>query len=148
MKKWPDLEVLNTAPDSPLAQVDLGSVRLLSGFQSQGPPASLHGPDYLRYVGLRVRLSRDGRAWRDCCRGGKRLFYADDRAGESGVVTAHSFAGLEAARFVRVDPITSVRWIGHPEKCFRFEVLGCAPGFQPDVGFAARSLPHGFVAAK
>ena len=47
--------------------VDLGEVALVSGFQSQGPPRSKHGADYLRYVGLRVLLSDDGRQWRGCC---------------------------------------------------------------------------------
>ncbi len=82
-------------------------------------------------------------------------FYADDRAEESGAVTTHSFSGLEAARFVRVDPLASVRWIGHPEKCFRFEILGCEPdstssqsGFRPEVRFRSRGLPHGFVVAR
>ena len=47
--------------------VDLGEAALVSGFQSQGPPRSKHGEDYLRYVGLTVLLSDDGRAWRGCC---------------------------------------------------------------------------------
>ena len=47
--------------------VDLGEAALVSGFQSQGPPRSKHGDDYLRYVGLRVLLSDDGRSWRGCC---------------------------------------------------------------------------------
>lgn len=47
--------------------VDLGEAALVSGFQSQGPPRSKHGDDYLRYVGLRLLLSDDGRSWRGCC---------------------------------------------------------------------------------
>ncbi len=47
--------------------VDLGAVRLVSGFQSQGPPTAKHGADYLRYVGLSVYLSQDGAEWKDCC---------------------------------------------------------------------------------
>jgi hypothetical protein len=48
--------------------VDLGEVRLVSGFQSQGPPTSVHPEHYMSYVGLRVRLSIDGVNWHYCCR--------------------------------------------------------------------------------
>ena len=37
----------------------------------------------------------------------------------------HAFGRLEAARFVRIKVSTDLRWFGHDEKCFRFELLGC-----------------------
>ena len=43
----------------------------MSGFQSQGPPKSLHPKEYLRYVGLEVELSIDGIKWEPCCNGAK-----------------------------------------------------------------------------
>ena len=54
-----------SATDRVSFTVDLGSPHLVSGFQSQGPPRNRHGEDYLRYVGLKVRLSMDGIRWRD-----------------------------------------------------------------------------------
>ena len=47
--------------------VDLGSVQLISGFLSQGPPQSLHPKEYLRYVGLEIEYSSDGIKWGKCC---------------------------------------------------------------------------------
>ena len=47
--------------------VDLGSVQLISGFLSQGPPQSLHPKEYLRYVGLEIEYSSDGIKWEKCC---------------------------------------------------------------------------------
>ncbi len=75
-------------------------------------------------------------------------FYADDRADVADVVTTHSFPSPEHARFIRLSPITSLRWIGHEEKCFRFEILGCGgeQDFAPAIGFGVESLSAGFVA--
>ena len=101
--------------------VDLGEAALVSGFQSQGPPRSKHGEDYLRYVGLRVLLSDDGRRWRDCCEDRQELFYADDRGDSANVIKTHSFGAVQAARFVRIVVSAGVRWIGHEQKCFRLE---------------------------
>ena len=67
------------------------------------------------------------------------------------MISTHSFHGLEAARFIRIDPITNVRWIGHEEKCFRFEILGCQvegrrkDHFQPEIDFEYESLPAGYI---
>ena len=47
--------------------VDFGSIQLVSGFQSQGPPKSLHPKEYLRYVGLEIEHSLDGIKWEHCC---------------------------------------------------------------------------------
>lgn len=52
--------------------VDLGSVHLVSGFQSQGPPQKLHPKEYLRYVGLEIQLSNDGVKWQSCCNDAKK----------------------------------------------------------------------------
>ena len=51
--------------------VDLEDIHLISGFQSQGPPQKLHPKEYLRYVGLDVEISIDGKSWEPCCNGAK-----------------------------------------------------------------------------
>ncbi len=84
-------------------------------------------------------------------------FYADDRADTSDVIKTHSFGGVQAARFVRIVVSSGVRWIGHEEKCFRFEILGCvitstssttSTSFVPSIDFSSASLPSGFLSAK
>ena len=50
-----------------LSQVDLLSPRLVSGLQSQGPPAALHPRDYLSYISIGVETSLDGTSWTACC---------------------------------------------------------------------------------
>ena len=66
----------------------------------------------------------------DCCNddGTVTNFYADDKSDEIDAVRTHGFGRLEPARWVRVRVSTDLRWIGHDEKCFRFELLGCRPG--------------------
>ena len=68
------------------------------------------------------------------------------------VILTHSFQSVLATSYVRIVASTGVRWIGHKEKCFRFEILGCSPyeqnGFQPDIYFRSRSLPAGFIESK
>ncbi|XP_059099111.1 uncharacterized protein LOC131893169 isoform X1 [Tigriopus californicus] len=133
--------------DEVFFSVDLGQVRLISGFQSQGPPQSKHGVEYLRYVGLRVALSLDGSSWRDCCGD---LFYADDKSDSQGVISTHSFHRVETARYIRILASSGVRWVGHEEKCFRFEVLGCSLDdlsrrFQPEIHLMFNALPAGFL---
>lgn len=133
--------------DEVFFSVDLGEVQLISGFQSQGPPQSKHGVEYLRYVGLRVALSLDGSTWRDCCGD---LFYADDKSDSQDVITTHSFHRVETARYIRILASSGVRWVGHEEKCFRFEVLGCSlndlsQGFQPEIHLMFNALPAGFL---
>ena len=44
--------------------VDLGSPHLVSGLITQGPPESLHPPDYMRYISLTVLLSQDNKKWK------------------------------------------------------------------------------------
>lgn len=128
--------------------VDLGSVHLISGFQSQGPPASLYPREYLRYVGLEVEFSLDGQKWEQCCNGAKMAFYADDRGDKVDVISTHSFKTVVASRFIRILASTDVRWIGEAEKCFRFEVLGCDPDLViPEVNFTAISKPAGYLEA-
>jgi len=130
-------------------KIDLGSLHLVSGLLSQGPPESVYGEDYLHYVGLRIRLSVDGSNWRDCCGGESQIFYADDRAEEASAVSQHDFGALEPAQFVRVDLLTDVRWLGRPEKCFRFEVSGCAPEeLRPKLDVSLKSHPQGFLTAR
>jgi hypothetical protein len=44
-----------------------------------------------------------------------------------------------------------LRWLGHDEKCFRFEILGCEIGensnFAPELDFNAESLAAGFLSS-
>ena len=82
-------------------------------------------------------------------------FYADDRSDSSDVITTHSFHSVESARYVRILASSGVRWIGHEEKCFRFELLGCEVDsevarswFEADVGFQAETMPSGFIATR
>ena len=51
-----------------------------------------------------------------------------------------------AARFLRVEISTALRWIGDDEKCFRLEVLGCGPGSQANTGLTAVAEPAGYLA--
>ena len=126
--------------------VDLGSVHLISGFQSQGPPQALHPKEYLRYVGLEIEHSIDGVKWEECCNGAKMPFYADDKRGETNVVSTHSFKTVIAARYIRIAASTDVRWIGEAEKCFRFEILGCDPDqVIPEINFEAVARPAGYL---
>jgi hypothetical protein len=66
----------------------------------------------------------------DCCNddGTATSFYADDKSDEIDAVRTHGFGRLEPARWVRIRVSTDLRWIGHDEKCFRFELLGCRSG--------------------
>ncbi len=66
----------------------------------------------------------------DCCNddGTATNFYADDKSDEIDAVRTHGFGRLEPARWVRIRVSTDLRWIGHDEKCFRFELLGCRSG--------------------
>jgi hypothetical protein len=148
--------------------VDLGSVHLISGFQSQGPPRARHPVEYLRYVGLEIQHSLDGYKWEDCCNGVRMpvsfdplsvksggnsnifflQFYADDRRDKSDVIHTHSFSTVVPARHVRIVASTDVRWIGEAEKCFRFEILGCSPDtIIPEVNFSAIARPAGYLEA-
>lgn len=128
--------------------VDLASVHLISGFQSQGPPKALHPIEYLRYVGLEIEYSLDGIQWETCCKDTKQTFYADDRRDKANVITTHSFHDVIASRYIRIVASTDVRWIGEAEKCFRFEILGCDPNHvTPEVFFEATAKPAGYLEA-
>ena len=87
----------------------------------QGPPESVHGADYMRYISLGVDISVDREEWEDCCGedGAKTSFYADDKSDEAGVVRTHAFNNVVVARYVRIKISTALRWIGHDDKCFR-----------------------------
>ena len=129
-------------------EVDLGRPRLLSGLQTQGPPASLYGAAYMRYISLGVHISTDGLAWEDCCSEDsdtRTNFYADDKNDEIGAVKTHAFSDLVVARFVRVRVSTGLRWIGHDNKCFRFELLGCSEESRGETELSATSQPAGYI---
>ena len=121
-------------------EILLARPSLLSGVQSQGPPSALHDEDYMRYISFTVEVWHDegwedhaegwedhDEGWEDCCGAhpGRTHFYADDQAGQAGLVTTHPFGGLVVADRVRIRVSASLRWIGHDQKCFRFELLGC-----------------------
>ena len=109
------------AGDDVFLEVDLGQPSLVSGFQSQGPPETLHGVKYMRYISLGVDVSLDREEWQDCCSqdGAKTNFYADDKNNEIDSVRTHPFANVVVARYVRISISTGLRWIGHDDKCFR-----------------------------
>ena len=73
----------------------------------------------------------------DCCNddGTATSFYADDKSDEIDAVRTHGFGRLEPARWVRIRVSTDLRWIGHDEKCFRFELLGCRLGETTKIDF-------------
>ena len=131
-------------------EVDLERETLVSGFQTQGPPESLHGANYMRYISLRVLLSLDGVTWEDCCSsdGGKTHFYADDKNNEVNKVRTHGFGRLVVARFMRILVSTDLRWIGHDEKCFRLEVLGCEEGMMPASNMTATAMAPGYISVQ
>ena len=141
-------EVKSRGRGDVLLEIDLGQPRLVSGFQSQGPPEALHPPDYMRYISLGLEVSTEAGQWADCCSGdtgGRTTFYADDKSGEAGVVRTHAFPALVAARRLRVRISTALRWIGHDHKCFRFEVLGCSAASEANSSLAAAALAPGYI---
>ena len=128
-------------------EVDLGRPQLLSGLQTQGPPSALYGPEYMRYISLVVEVSLDSLDWADCCsEEAATNFYADDKNDEVGAVTTHAFSDLIVARYVRLRVSTGLRWIGHDNKCFRFELLGCSENSRGETELAATSQPAGYIA--
>ena len=133
--------------DDVFFQVDLGSPRLVSGFQSQGPPSTLHDKDYMRYISLTVEISTDSLVWGDCCSqdGGKTNFYADDTNTEIDEVRTHPFHSLVVARYIRIKVSTGLRWIGNDQKCFRFEILGCGPDSVARSNLAGRAEGGGYL---
>ena len=133
--------------DDVFYEIDLGSSRLVSGFQSQGPPSSLHDKDYMRYISLTVEISMDYLVWADCCSqdGGKTNFYADDTSSEVDKVRTHPFHNLVAARYIRIKVSTGLRWLGHDQKCFRFEILGCGPGSEARSNLTALAEGPGYL---
>ena len=126
--------------------MDLGSPHLLSGFEVQGPPESLYGVSYISYISLSLQTSLDGQAWSDCCGEEETtMFYLDDKKDEVNKVERNSFSDLVAARYVRVLVSTSLRWVGHDNKCFRFELLGCTASSQAQSNLTAVARSHGYL---
>ena len=83
----------------------------------------------------------------DCCSkdGSSTNFYADDKLDEVDVKRIHNFGTLELARFVRVQISTDLRWFGHDEKCFRFEVLGCRDDTEADSNMYSIAEAPGYI---
>ena len=126
-------------------QVDLGSPHLLAGFEVQGPPESLYGVSYISYISLSLETSLDGQAWSDCCGQEETMFYLDDKKDQVDQVERNSFSDLVAARYVRVLVSTSLRWVGHDQKCFRFELLGCTSRSRAESSLTAVARSHGYL---
>ena len=101
----------------------------------------------MRYISLGVDLSEDGDSWQDCCseEGARTNFYADDKSGEVDVVRTHPFNTVMVARYVRIRISTGLRWIGHDDKCFRFEILGCSSQSQADTELTAVAQAPGYI---
>ena len=132
-------------------EVDLGRPQLLSGLQTQGPPAALYPASYMRYISLAVELSMDGLSWTDCCSEDaetKTNFYADDKNDELGTVSTHGFSDLVVARYVRIRVSTGLRWIGHDNKCFRFELLGCSEESRGETELSVTPQSAGYIAGQ
>ena len=126
-------------------EVDLASPHLLSGLEVQGPPESLYGVSYISYISLSLQTSLDGQSWSSCCGEEERMFYLDDKKDEVNKVERNSFSDLVAARYVRVRVSTSLRWVGHDQKCFRFELLGCSSQSQAESNPTAVARSHGYI---
>ena len=93
-----------------------------------------------------MAVSLDGRSWQDCCdEDDKTNFYLDDKKEEINMVQSHSFNDLVAARFVRIKVSTSLRWVGHDDKCFRFELLGCSEVSEARGNLSAVATSHGYI---
>ena len=97
------------------------------------------------YISLTVEVSVDGRLWEDCCGDSLTSFYLDDKKEEAGVIQTNSFGDLVPARFVRIRVSTSLRWVGHDHKCFRFEVLGCQETSEARSELRAEASTHGYL---
>ena len=98
------------------------------------------------YISLTVEVSVDGRLWEDCCGDSDRTsFYLDDKKEEAGVIQTNSFRDLIPARYVRIRVSTSLRWVGHDHKCFRFELLGCSPTSEAQSELRAEASTHGYL---
>ena len=96
---------------------------------------------------MTVEVSLDGRNWEDCCdEDDKTHFYLDDKKDEINKVQSHSFGDLVAARYIRIKVSTSLRWVGHDDKCFRFELLGCSHVSQARGNMSAEATSHGYIA--
>ena len=96
------------------------------------------------YISLAVEVSVDGRLWEDCC-GDRTSFYLDDKKEEAEVIQTNSFRDLVPARYVRIRVSTSLRWVGHDDKCFRFEILGCSPASEARSELRAEASTHGYL---
>ena len=96
------------------------------------------------YISLTVEVSLDGRQWEDCC-GDRTSFYLDDKKEETGVIQTNSFHDLIPARYVRIRVSTGLRWVGHDDKCFRFEILGCSPTSEARSELRAEASTHGYL---
>ena len=47
---------------------------------------------------------------------------------------------------VQLWPCLGLRWVGHDEKCFRFEILGCTwPESEASSNISAVATSHGYI---
>ena len=131
-------------------EIDLGKEHLVSGFQSQGPPGALYSKEYISYISLSMDVSLDKDTWSDCCSDSDSptYFYVDDKRDEINTIQTHGFEKLIAARYIRIKVSTSLRWIGHDEKCFRFEILGCGENSLAQSNLTATAKSPGYIAVE
>ncbi|XP_071515219.1 uncharacterized protein [Panulirus ornatus] len=132
-------------PDDPTIKkvsitIDLGEAKLVSGVQTQGPPANMYDADYNYYVSFSVLTTRDDE-WETCCK----TFYANDKHTDTGVVMTHAFSSLILARSIRLSFKTDLRLDESDTKCFRLEVLGCPPEVEADSGIKMMADPSGWL---
>ncbi|XP_064084382.1 uncharacterized protein LOC135200057 isoform X2 [Macrobrachium nipponense] len=127
--------------------IDLGRTALVSGLQTQGPPKDLAVGSYFIGFGIRSSITADQQDWTTCCGGGNVTFYAQTQDGKSDVISTHSFTSLVAARRLRLEFDSSVKWPGEDNKCFRFEIIGCPQNVTPITGLIVEALPAGWVVA-
>ncbi|XP_068226858.1 uncharacterized protein [Palaemon carinicauda] len=101
------------------------------------------------FIGFNVRSSSspEGQDWVICCGGSNVTYYAQTSEGRNDFISTHSFTSLVAARRLRIEFDSSVKWPGEDNKCFRFEVLGCPRNVTPITGLIVEALPAGWVVA-
>ncbi|XP_018016572.1 mucin-17 [Hyalella azteca] len=130
--------------------IDLGRMAFVSAVQTQGPPASLHGPEYVNYNPFRLynssKSSADGPIpddkWELCC-GDTKYFYAEDKHAEVDVISTHAFGLLVLARSLKLEFESGLNT--GDRKCYRIEVLGCPSGLTPHTNLTISALPAGYL---
>ncbi|KAF2360482.1 C-type lectin-like [Trinorchestia longiramus] len=130
--------------------VDLGRVAFVSAVQTQGPPASVQGPEYVNYNPFRlynststpVNGSLPDELWDPCC-GDTKTFHAEDKHAEIDVISTHAFGQLVLARTLKLEFETGLNT--GDRKCYRLEVLGCPQELTPSTNLSIAAIPSGYL---